>query len=69
MNAPTYTTQRQVRRAFWQAHPNLPRRRVRAGDRLVYLADTQGAWADFLAELQRGGDIPPDLAQTASLER
>lgn len=71
-----YTNQRQLRAAFWAAHPTLPRRRHRYSWRandiraeLVYPIDTRVAFVDWLDSLQRDGLISETLAQRATLER
>ena len=68
----TYTTQKQIRAAFWEAHPHLPRRRTRYGWKtapLVYPTDTRCAFVDFVDHLEKSGQIAPDLADRATLER
>ena len=65
----TYTTQAQIRAAFWEAHPNLPRRRIPnySGNGTMYPTDTRCAFVDFLDALARNGDISQALAQRATL--
>lgn len=69
-----YTTQKQIRAAFWEAFPNLPRRRYRyswnRSDKtaeLVFPIDTRCAFVDFLDSLHRAGDISDALAHRAIL--
>ncbi len=70
----TYTTQKQIRAAFWAAFPKLPRRMVKAGPGLYrhatqneYPTDTRCAFVDFVDALARNGDISEPLAQRATL--
>jgi len=69
------TNQKQIRAAFWEAFPDLPRRRYRYSPnrsdktaQLVYPIDTRCAFVDFLDQLQRDGAISEALAQRATLE-
>ena len=69
------TNQKQIRAAFWEAFPDLPRRRYRyipnRSDKtaeLVYPIDTRCAFVDFLDQLQRDGTISEALAARATLE-
>lgn len=57
------TTQRQLRRAFWENNPNLSRKKV-DGD---YLTDTRVAFVDFVDACVRNRIISEALAQRASL--
>lgn len=68
------TNQKQIRAAFWAAHPTLPRRRYRyswnSSDKtaeLVYPVDTRCAFVDFLDYLARDGQITQDMADRATL--
>ena len=70
----TYTTQKEIRAAFWQAHPNADRKRHRYSwnrdDKtapLVYCIDTRFAFVDFLDHLHRTGQITEALANRATL--
>lgn len=66
------TTQKQIRAAFWQAHPHFPNRRRRAWDKatpLVYPATIRCAFVDFIDHLEKSGQISTALAQRATLER
>jgi len=69
------TNQKQIRAAFWEAFPDLPRRRYRYSPNrsdktapLVYPIDTRCAFVDFLDQLQRDGTISEALASRATLE-
>jgi hypothetical protein len=68
------TSQAQIRAAFWQAFPDLPRRRYRyswnprdKSAELVYPIDTRCAFVDFLDSLERNGQISEALANRATL--
>ena len=70
----TYTTQKQIRAAFWEAFPDLPRRRYRyswnRNDKtaeLVYPTDTRCAFVDFVDHLHRSEIISDQLANRATL--
>lgn len=65
------TTQAALRRAFWEAHPDLPRRRIRnyAGNGLMYPTDTRVAFVDYIDALERNRDISPELARRATLSK
>jgi hypothetical protein len=69
------TNQKQIRAAFWEAFPNLPRRRYRYSwnprdktAELVFPIDTRCAFVDYLDQLQRAGIISESLANRATLE-
>jgi hypothetical protein len=69
------TNQKQIRAAFWEAFPDLPRRRYRYSPnrsdktaQLVYPIDTRCAFVDFVDQLQRAGIISEALADRATLE-
>jgi len=68
------TTQKQIRAAFWQAFPGLPRRRHRYSwnprdktAELVFPVDTRCAFVDYVDQLQRDGTISEALANRATL--
>lgn len=70
----TYTNQKQLRRAFFEAFPDLPRRRYRyawssseKNAPLVYPVDTRCTFVDWLDALQRSGQISEALADRATL--
>jgi hypothetical protein len=70
------TNQKQIRAAFWEAFPNLPRRRYRYSwnprdktAELVFPIDTRCAFVDYLDQLQRAGIISESLANRATLEK
>ena len=69
-----YTTQKQIRAAFFEAFPHLPRRRYRYSWRkndktaeLVFPIDTRCAFVDFVDALHRAGQISDALAARATL--
>jgi hypothetical protein len=68
------TNQKQIRAAFWAAHPDLPRRRYRyswsRSDKtaeLIHHTDTRCAFVDFVDYLQTSGQISEALANRATL--
>jgi len=69
-----YTNQKQIRAAFWEAFPDLPRRRHRyswnPSDKtaeLVFPVDTRCAFVDYVDSLNRAGVISDSLANRATL--
>jgi hypothetical protein len=62
----TYTTQAQVRAAFWEAHPNASREMVKGFER-CYVCDTRCAFVDFVDHLARDGHISEALASRVTL--
>lgn len=66
----TYNTQREVRRAFWEAHPTLPRRRITnfSGNGKMYPTDTRCAFADYVDALSKDGSISTELAGRVTLD-
>lgn len=65
----TYTSQAQIRAAFWQTHPDADRRKIPnyAGTGKMYCTDTRCAFSDFLDALARDGQISEALANRATL--
>ena len=68
------TTQKQIRAAFWAAHPTANRKRYPKRDwtredksRRDYCTDTRCAFVDFLDSLNRSGQISDALANRATL--
>lgn len=68
------TTQKQIRAAFWEAHPTASRKRHPARDwtredksQRDYHVDTRCAFVDFVDHLARNGQISEALAQRATL--
>ncbi len=66
----TYTTQRQLRSAFWEQFPGLPRKKITnySGNGKMYRTDTRCAWCDWLDMLSKNGDISQELAYRATLD-
>lgn len=72
----TYTTQQQIRAAFWEmvdeynAAPEVPRfhltrkRLKSSGD---YNTDTRAAWVDYVDALRKSGQISEALAERVTL--
>ena len=69
MSRPIYTTQRQLRAAFWAANPGLSRRRIRnyGGTGLMFTTDTRVAFVEWLDATCRNGECSAELAQRATL--
>ena len=65
----TYTTQKQIRAAFWEAHPDLPRRKITnyAGTGKMHQTDTRCAFCDFVDALNKDGQISDALANRVTL--
>lgn len=72
------TTQKQLRDAFWEAHPQFKRGVKRIGTkdgRAIYApkkqndypADVRMAWCDFVESMNRNGEISDDLTERATL--
>lgn len=66
---PTYTTQKQVRAAFWEMADSMngdgiTRRKLRDGD---YTTDTRCAFVDFVDHLARNGEMSAALADHVTL--
>lgn len=66
----TITTQRALRRAFWEAHPELPRRKIPnySGNGTMHVTDTRCAWCDWVDAMSRDNQISQELAQRATLD-
>lgn len=59
------TNQKDLRAAFWEAHPQFKRQgRKTQND---YPTDTRLAWVDFVDSMNRNGQIDDNLAQRATL--
>ena len=66
----TYTTQSQVRAAFWEAHPQFRKRPAPAGTRWpqnAYNTDTRCAFVNWVDSLARDGAISAALADRVTL--
>jgi hypothetical protein len=69
------TTQKQIRAAFWAAHPNADKRKLLIAydwnrphtNKREYCTDTRCAFVDFLDYLHRDGQISDALANRATL--
>jgi hypothetical protein len=67
-----YTTQKQVRAAFWEAHegvPGITPRKIRnySGNGTMHNTDTRCAFCDYVDSLSKNGDISEALAQRVTL--
>ncbi len=58
------TNVRDLRRAFWEAHPTAVRRKYRNGD---YPVDTRMAFVDYVDHCARDGTIGERLASRVTL--
>ena len=71
MKAIRLTTQRQIRRAFWQAHPNYEFQAREAGifskGQNAQCATVRCDFCDFVEMLVRSGEISEALAQRVTL--
>jgi len=74
MKTYTYTNQKQLRKAFFETFPELPRRRHRyswgqgnKSDELIHHVDTRCAFVNWIDSLQRTGEISEALALRATL--
>lgn len=67
MNKPEFTTQAQVRRAFWSGFPAGHPWRKKRSDR-SYCTDVRVEFVDFVDMLARGGLITEKLASAVTLE-
>ena len=65
------TTQKQIRAAFWELHPDLEAnaraRRTRSKTQNRHNATTRTAFVDFVDYLSRSGEISEALAQRVTL--
>ena len=59
----------EVRRAFWELHPDLPRKKIKnyTGTEKMYPTDTRCAFVDFVDYLARDGQITQSLANRVTL--
>jgi hypothetical protein len=64
MSRYAWTTQAQVRAAFWRSHPHLERK---PGDQNKQVTDTRVAFVDFVDALARMGAISESLAGRVTL--
>lgn len=64
------TNQRDLRRQFWQEHPELAhlhKRTVKTGNHRDYVTDVRVSFVDWLDKLSRSGEVSPELAYRATL--
>lgn len=65
-----FTTQNQIRKSFWELHPELDRKRInktRLNPNGEYVTDTRVAFCDYIEHLARSGAISDALANRATL--
>ena len=71
MTKPIYTTQAQIRAAFWEAHPSFDHQARAAGIRSKrqneHCATVRCAFGDFVDALQKSGAISDTLARRVTL--
>ena len=65
-----YTTQRQLRAAFWETFPTLSRRKIPnySGNGRMHVTDVRCAWCDWLDSLSKSNEITDALASRATLD-
>lgn len=63
----TYTTQAQVRAAFWQGNEHLRKYRKPGARQNDYGATLRSEWCEFVDMLARDGHISEDLAGRVTL--
>ena len=68
----TYTTQAQVRAAFWRDHEGIAgvtRRRITnySGNGKMHNTDTRCAFCDYIDALSKNGEISAELADRVTL--
>jgi hypothetical protein len=63
------TTQRELRRRFWQDNPQADRRRItdHSGAGKMHTTDTRCIWCDYIDAQHRAGLISDELADRATL--
>lgn len=62
-----YTTQKQIRKAFWESHPEASKKFRVYSEHITYLCDTRCAFVDYIDNLARDGVISESLASRATL--
>lgn len=64
-----YTTQAQVRKAFWEAHPEADRKKIKnyEGSGTMHCTDTRCAFVDFVDYLYKNGEISEALVGRVTL--
>ncbi len=61
------TTQRELRKAFWQAHPRASRKKICHHDDHDYTTDTKIRWFEWLDGMECAGEVSEALAKRATL--
>ena len=63
------TNQKDLRKYFWESHPNLSRKKITnyPGNGTMYCTDTRCAFVDFVDTLSKDGTISQELAERATL--
>jgi hypothetical protein len=62
-------SQKEIRRLFWQEHPNADRRKITdySGKGKMYKTDTRVLFSNFIDTLLTSDQISPKLAQKSTL--
>ena len=63
----TYTTQKQIRAAFWRENPTLDRQKIGKPGARDYKTDTRLLFNDFVYQLEQAGQISEALANRVTL--
>lgn len=63
------TTQKEVRRLFWETYPDLQRKKItdHSGKGKMHVTDTRCAFVDFVDILRRDGQITGKIANNITL--
>lgn len=63
------TTQKEVRRRFWQDNPDLSKKKITdySGEGKMYTTDTRCAFSGYIDMLCRDGEISQELAYRVTL--
>lgn len=64
------TTQKELRRLFWETFPTLSRKKITSydGKGKMYCTDTRCAWVDWIDSMSKDGQISQALAERATLD-
>lgn len=61
------TTQKQIRAAFWESHPEASKKRLEYGQHSTFTCNTRCAFVDYIDNLARDGVITNALAAKVTL--
>jgi hypothetical protein len=64
------TTQKELRKLFWQTFPDLPRKKIRnySDNGTMYRTDTRVTWCNWIDALSKSNEISQELAQRVTLD-